>query len=167
MLSGVLFELVGVTLIKDLLEIDAAAWAITGAVFGLALAVVNELSDFVSPFLILRLLRLLLPLVLGVLVVFLTALPFRGLTGLFGGMSSAATLLAMVAAAVTLISAAVDESDEDAVADGWMAHATRLLIPSFPRRTVSGSSPRESATASSRAISPPSLATTLARLGSR
>jgi Domain of unknown function (DUF4153) len=132
LLSGVLFELVGVTLIKDLLEIDAAAWAITGAVFGLALAVVNELSDFVSPFLILRLLRLLLPLVLGVLVVFLTALPFRGLTGLFGGMSSAATLLAMVAAAVTLISAAVDESDEDAVADGWMAHATRLLAVLLP-----------------------------------
>ena len=67
----------------------------------LALAVVTELSDYVSPFLILRLLRLMLPPVLLVLAVFLLALPLRGLSGLFGGLSAAATLLAMVAAGAT------------------------------------------------------------------
>jgi hypothetical protein len=132
LLSGALFDLVGLTLIDDLLQIDVAPWLITGVVFGLALAVVNELSDFVSPFLILRLLRLLLPLVLVVLVVFLAALPLRGLTGLFGGLSSAGTLLAMVATAVTLISAAVDQADEDAVAGGLMAWATRALALILP-----------------------------------
>lgn len=132
LLSGALFDLVGLTLIEDLLDIEVAPWLITGVVFGLALAVVNELSDFVSPFLILRLLRLLLPLVLLVLVVFLLALPFRGLTGLFGGISSAGTLLAMVATAVTLISAAVDQSDEDAVGAGLMAGATRALALILP-----------------------------------
>ncbi len=132
LLSGALFDLVGLALIEDLLKIDLAPWLITGLVFGLALAVVNELSDFVSPFLILRLLRLLLPLVLVVLLVFLLALPFRGLTGLFGGISSAATLLAMVAAAVTLISAAVDQTDESAVGPGLMAWATRGLALVLP-----------------------------------
>ena len=132
LLSGALFDLVGLTLIDDLLKIEAAPWLITGVVFGLALAVVNELSEYVSPFLILRLLRLLLPLVLLVLAVFLLALPFRGLTGLFGGISSAATLLAIVAAAVTLISAAVDQTDEDAVADGVMAWAARSLALILP-----------------------------------
>jgi hypothetical protein len=132
LLSGALFDLVGLPLIEDLLAIEVAPWLITGVVFGLALAVVNELSDFVSPFLILRLLRLLLPLVLVVLVVFLMALPFRGLTGLFGGMSSAATLLAMVATAVTLISAAVDQTDDEAVPPGLMAGATRALALILP-----------------------------------
>lgn len=132
LLSGALFDLVGLTLIEDLLAIEVAPWLITGVVFGLALAVVNELSDFVSPFLILRLLRLLLPLVLLVLVVFLLALPLRGLTGLFGGISSAATLLAMVATAVTLISAAVDQADEEAVQGGPMALATRALALILP-----------------------------------
>ena len=132
LLSGALFDLVGLTLIDDLLKIEVAPWLITGVVFGLALAVVNELSDFVSPFLILRLLRLLLPLVLLVLVVFLAALPFRGLTGLFGGISSAGTLLAMVATAVTLISAAVDQTDEDAVGGGLMAAAARALALILP-----------------------------------
>ena len=132
LLSGALFDLVGLTLIDDLLAIEVAPWLITGVVLGLALAVVNELSDFVSPFLILRLLRLLLPLVLVVLVVFLAALPFRGLTGLFGGISSAGTLLAMVATAVTLISAAVDQADKDAVAGGLLAWASRALALILP-----------------------------------
>ncbi len=132
LLSGALFDLVGLTLIDDLLALEPAPWLITGVVLGLALAVVDELSDFISPFLILRLLRVLLPLVLLVQVVFLAVLPFRGLTGLFGGISSAATLLAMVATAVTLISAAVDQSDEESVDPGMMALAARALALILP-----------------------------------
>lgn len=132
LLSDALFGLIGLRWIEQVLEMPVAPWLITGLVFGLALAVVNELSDYVSPFLILRLLRLLVVPVLVVLVVFGLALPLRGLDGLFGGLSSAATLLAMVAAAVTLVSAAVDQADADAVGPGLRARAVQalaLLVP--------------------------------------
>lgn len=132
LLSDALFGLIGLRWIEQALEMPLAPWLITGLVFGLALAVVNELSDYVSPFLILRLLRLLVVPVLVVLVVFGLALPVRGLGGLFGGLSSAATLLAMVAAAVTLVSAAVDQAEADAVGPGLQARAVQalaLLVP--------------------------------------
>lgn len=132
LLSDALFGLIGLRWIEQALEMPVAPWLITGLVFGLALAVVNELSDYVSPFLILRLLRLLVLPVLVVLVVFGLALPLRGLGGLFGGLSSAATLLAMVAAAVTLVSAAVDQADAEAVGPGLRARAVQalaLLVP--------------------------------------
>lgn len=132
LLSDALFGLIGLRWIEQLLEMPVAPWLITGLVFGLALAVVNELSDYVSPFLILRLLRLLVVPVLVVLAVFGLALPMRGLGGLFGGLSSAATLLAMVAAAVTLVSAAVDQAEAEAVGPGWRARSVQalaLLVP--------------------------------------
>ena len=132
LLSDALFGLIGLRWIEQALEMPVVPWLITGMVFGLALAVVNELSDYVSPFLILRLLRLLVLPVLVVLVVFGLALPLRGLGGLFGGLSSAATLLAMVAAAVTLVSAAVDQADAEAVGPGLRARAVQalaLLVP--------------------------------------
>lgn len=132
LLSNALFGLIGLRVIEQLLEIPLVPWLITGTTFGLALAVVNELTDYISPFLILRLLRLLIAPVLLVLLVFVLALPLRGLTGLFGGLSSAATLLGMVAAAVTLVSAAVDQAESEAVAPGWNALAAKalaLLVP--------------------------------------
>jgi len=127
LLSDALFALIGLTLITDLLAFPVVPFLLTGMTFGLALAVVNELSDYVSPYLILRLLRLLVLPVLVVLVVFVAALPLRGLSGLFGGLSSAATLLAMAAAAVTLVSAAVDQEDGQAVAAGLGARAAQAL----------------------------------------
>ncbi|WP_444870324.1 hypothetical protein ACTTAF_13950 [Rhodobacter capsulatus] len=82
-LLGALLQLVGVTVLHDVLRDDLGLWLISGAVLGLAFSVVTELSDTVSPYLLLRLLRLLTPLVLGVVVVFVAALPLRGLGALF------------------------------------------------------------------------------------
>ena len=132
LLSTTLFGLVGLTLIDDLLNIPIMPWLITGLTLGLALAVVTELSDYVSPFLILRLLRLMLPPVLLVLAVFLLALPLRGLSGLFGGLSAAATLLAMVAAGATLVTSAVDQGDAEATQSALMRQATQALTLILP-----------------------------------
>jgi hypothetical protein len=132
LLSTTLFGLVGLTLIDDLLNIPIMPWLITGLTLGLALAVVTELSDYVSPFLILRLLRLMLPPVLLVLAVFLLALPLRGLSGLFGGLSAAATLLAMVAAGATLVTSAVDQGDAEATQSALMRRATQALSLILP-----------------------------------
>ena len=125
--SDALFGVVGLTLIERLLDIPVAPWLITGAVLGLAAAVVVELDEVVTPYLVLRLLRLLVPVVLVVMAVFTLALPFRGLNDLFGEFSAAAVLLCMAGGAATLVSAAVDRQDADATAAGWMRAAARAL----------------------------------------
>jgi len=137
-LSDALFQIVGLQIIEDLLEIDWVPYVLTGTVLGLAIAVVNELSDYVSPYLILRLLRLLLPVVLVVVPVFVAALPFRGLSGLFGGLSVAATLLAMAAGVATLVTTALDQSDEEAVASRPMRLFTQALALMLPVIAVLG-----------------------------
>ena len=131
-LSDTLFGLVGLTIIEDLLDIDPVPYILSGAVLGLAMAVVVELSDYVSPFLILRLLRLLVPVVLVVVAVFLVALPFRGLSELFGGLSAAATLMAMAIGMVTLISSALDRSDDEAADSGIMRGSVQLMALGLP-----------------------------------
>lgn len=132
LLSDALFGAVGLTVIADLLQVGILPWLITGTVLGLALAVVQELSDVVSPYLVLRLLRLLVPGVLLVFVVFIAALPLHGLNGLFGGLSVAATLLAMTAVAATLVTSAVDQDDLEATDAGPLRRASQGLALVLP-----------------------------------
>ena len=131
-LSDMLLSIVGLTVIKDLIAQKVVPFLVTGLTLGLALAVVQEMKDFVSPYLILRLLRLLLPVVLVVMVVFVAALPVQGLSGLFGGLSVAATLLCMTAAAATLITTAIDQSDGEATQSPMLARATQALAVILP-----------------------------------
>ncbi len=131
-LSDEVLSIVGVTVIGDLIAHDVVPMVVTGAVLGLAMAVVHELADLVSPYLVLRLFRLLLPVVLGVMLVFLVALPVRGLTGLFNGLSPALLLLVMVAAGISLVSIAVDQTDSDATASPFLRRAAQgqaLILP--------------------------------------
>lgn len=131
-LSDALLQLVGVRTIAHLLNIDGAAWALTGGIFGLGLAVVNEFVDYVSPYLTLRLIRMLVPVALVVSVVFLAALPLHGLSTFFGGISSAQTLLAMAIGSTTLVSTALAEGDEDAAQAPVMRRATQGLALVLP-----------------------------------
>ncbi len=131
-LSDALLQLVGVEIIEVLLRIDPAPYIMTGAVLGVALAVLDELPDYVTPFLLLRFLRLLLPVFLVVVAVFILALPFRGVSGLFGGLSAAATLMAIAIGSITLISAAVDRNDGDAVQSPMMRGGVQALVAMTP-----------------------------------
>ena len=131
MLSDALLGLVGITAIDWLLEIDPVPWLLSGLALGLGLAIVHELSEFISPFLIIQLLRVLLPVLLLVLGIFILALPFRGLGGLFGGFSAAATLIAVSLAAITLITTAVHRDDDQAV-EGYMVAMTKALALLMP-----------------------------------
>lgn len=131
-LSNALLGLVDIDLIDQMLQTDWLRFAISGGVLGLGLAVVYELRQTISPFLILRLLRLLLPVVLVVVAVFLAAVPFRGLSELFGEFSAAGTLMGAAIAAITLISTALDKDDAAAISTSGMRLATRglaLLLP--------------------------------------
>ena len=131
-LSDALFGLVGLDIIEELLEIEWVPFVLTGAVLGIGMAVVVELSDYVSPFLILRLLRLLLPVVLLVTAVFLVALPFQGLSNLFGGLSAAATLMAMALGNATLITSGLDQTDADAAHSRFMQGVMQTLSLTMP-----------------------------------
>ncbi len=132
MLANALFQLIGLDLIEEILDIKPVPFVLTGTVLGLVLAVVGEYSTYVSPHLVLRLLRLFLPVVLIVMAVFVIALPLKGLDGIFGGVSVAATLLAMALTAITLVTIAADRDDGEAVRSGsmrLMARGLALLLP--------------------------------------
>lgn len=126
-LSDALLGLVGLTFIEDLIGIDPVPFALTGLFLGLALAIMHELRAYISPFLVLRLFRILLPAVVLVVGVFLIALPLRGFGGLFGGLSVAATLMAVAIAAITLITSAMDRSEDEAARAAIMTGSARIM----------------------------------------
>ncbi len=131
-LSDALLNLVGLKLMSWILAANPLAWVLTGAVFGLALAVVHELREYLSPFLVLQLLRLLLPVVLVVVVVFLLALPVQGLSDLTGTLSAAGIMMTAALAAIVLITVAVDRDRDEEVKLRWlraMVQALALLVP--------------------------------------
>ena len=131
-LSDAVLQIVGLPLIEKLIDLDPVPWLLTGGALGLALAVVHELRAFISPMLVLRLLRLLLPLVLVVTALFVLAAPLQGLSKLFGGISAAGTLMAMAVAAATLVTTALDRAPaQAATARGLVlsARAMALLLP--------------------------------------
>lgn len=132
LLSDALLGLVGIGLVMDLASLPPVAATITGAGFGLALGVLNDRAEPLSPGLVLRLLRLLLPVVLAASVLFLLALPVAGLEVLSGRVSAAITLLVMVTLGATLVTTAIDRSDDEAVRQPVMRGATALLALILP-----------------------------------
>lgn len=137
-LSNALLGIVGLQVIEDLLDVEPVPWLVTGAILGLGLAVVQELQDYVSPYLILRLLRLLLPMVLVVTAVFLLALPVQGVSGLFRELSVALVMLAMAGAAVTLVTSTVDQDDEQATQSALLAGSAKGMSLLLPLLVVTG-----------------------------
>lgn len=131
-MSNALFEIVGLTVIEDLIDIDGAPFVITGLSLGLGLSVVHEMRDYLSPYLVLRLLRLLVPVLLLVVVVFVLAALGQDPGALFGNLSRTATLLTVGFAMVCLVSISLDRGDLDAVQGRWMRVATALLALLLP-----------------------------------
>lgn len=127
MLSDQVLQIVGIDVIERLLDIEAVPFGLTGLVLGLGLAVVYELREMISPALVLRLLRLLLPLVFVVSLVFVIAVPFNGLGGLLQGISAAGTLMGMAVAAVTLVTVTIDRTGEDAAEAAVLTWSARLM----------------------------------------
>lgn len=135
-LSNALLHLVDVDFLRLILNNNYAIFALTGAVLGLALAVVYELRAMISPYLILRLLRLMVPPVLAVLVVFIAAIPLRGLSGVFGEFSSGVTLMAAAIAGISLVATALDRDDDMAVKTRGIRLATQALAILLPLLTA-------------------------------
>ena len=131
-LSDQVLQIVGIGVLGQLMQDELPVMVISGAAFGLGMAVIHELAEVASPYLLLRLFRLFLPVVLGVMAIFLVALPIRGVDGLTGGLSPAMLLLVMVGAGITLTSIVVDQSDAEAVQSPILirsAQAMALILP--------------------------------------
>lgn len=131
-LSDALLQIVGIGVIGRLVEHELVALALGGAIFGLGMAVIHDLAELLSPYVVLRLFRLFLPVVLAVMAVFLIALPFRGLDGLVSGLSPATLLLTMVAGGIALVSIAIDQTDAEATQSPLMircAQGMALILP--------------------------------------
>lgn len=132
LLSDALLKLVGIEAIAQLLEHVWLRYTLAGAVFGLGVATVHELRGYVSPVLVHRLLRMLLPLMLAVVLVFIAALPVRGLSELFGGLSSAGVLMAVAFGGLTLVSTALDRDDAAAAQSRLMRLSAQLMALLLP-----------------------------------
>lgn len=131
-LSDEVLRIVGIDAISRVLEHEVVPIVLTGAVFGLGMAVIHDLSELLSPYVVLRVFRLFLPVVLAVMAVFLIALPFRGLDGLAGGLSPATLLLTMVAGGVALVSIAIDQTDAEATQSPLLLGCTKGLTLVLP-----------------------------------
>ena len=131
-LSDEVLRIVGIDVIRQLVGRDLVVLVLSGAVMGLGMAVIHDLTELLSPYVVLRLFRLFLPVVLAVMAVFLVALPFRGLDGLAGGLSPALLLLTMVAGGIALVSIAVDQTDAEATQSPLLrrcAQGMALVLP--------------------------------------
>ena len=134
LLSHQLLKMVGVPLLGHLVDAPVFVALFTGAMLGLGIAVIHEMSGVVAPDLLIRLLRLFLPPLLIVLAVFLIALPFRGFEGLFRHLSAATILLFCAGFGVMLVTAAVERADALATQSPLIALSARLMagVTIFP-----------------------------------
>jgi hypothetical protein len=133
-LSAYLLDLVGLRFLRDLLEELWFATSVSGLILGLSLAVFHEMQKVIFTLrrLVILLLRLLLPLIALVTLVFVIRVPIAGLEQAFGSKSAAFLMIAVALGAIILITATVDGSDADAAGARWMTWAARglaLLLP--------------------------------------
>ena len=134
LLSHQLLKMVGVPVLGHLVDAPVFVALFTGAMLGLGIAVIHEMSGVVAPDLLIRLLRLFLPPLLIVLGVFLAALPFRGFEGLFRDLSAATILLFCAGFGVMLVTAAAERSDSLATQSPLIVLSARLMagVTIFP-----------------------------------
>ena len=126
-LSDLLLSMVGIPLWQLLTRYEVLPMAISGVAVGLGLAVMLEFGGSVVPAMALRLLRVLLPVLLAVVVVFLVAVPFKGLDQVFGSLSAAATFLAIVLVMTTLVTSSAERDSMHEAEARPMRFATRAM----------------------------------------
>ncbi|WP_299938258.1 DUF4153 domain-containing protein [uncultured Pelagimonas sp.] len=131
-MSDAILRLVGLELIDLFVAQSLVSWVLTGAVYGLAMGVARSFSDDLSPMLAVQLLRFFLPLVLGVSLVFVVAVPLRGWEDVLQGLSPASILIGFCLAALLMISAAVDASATSEVKARFMRICVALMALVLP-----------------------------------
>lgn len=129
-LIGGLFQLIGITLIVTLLQQVWFGFGLAGFAFGAAVGLLRERDGLVATMqrLVMVVLGVLSPVLAAALLVFLLSLPITGLTGLWDGALSAASLtLTAAAGAYLLINAAIGHGDEARLPNPVLTWAALVL----------------------------------------
>jgi hypothetical protein len=115
-LLGALFDAIGISLLKDLLEEGWFGWMLAGAAFGSASAVLREKDPLLGTLqrLVMLVFSVLAPVLAGALAVYLLALPATGFAGLWkSGLPETPLLLSTAAFAVVFLNAIIGDSPDD------------------------------------------------------
>ena len=115
-LLGALFDAIGVTLLKDLLDEGWFNWSVAGAAFGAASAVLRERDPLLGTLqrLVMLVFSVLAPVLAFALAVYLVALPVTGFGGLWkSGLPETPLLLSAAGAAFVFLNAVIGDSRED------------------------------------------------------
>lgn len=131
-LSQELFDLVGLDWLKHLTDLDLFFPLFIGAVLGLGIAVTQDMPGLVAPDLLIRLMRLMAPVLLVVVLIFLIALPLRGFETLFRTLSAATVLLFIAVLITSLVTAAVERAPAEATHSPLVAISARALAALLP-----------------------------------
>ncbi|HUE78727.1 MAG TPA: DUF4153 domain-containing protein [Sphingomicrobium sp.] len=126
-----LFNLIGIELLKDLLEEEWFAWMLAGFAFGGAFGLLRERDRLVATLqrLVMVVFSVLAPVLAFALVIFLLSIPFTGLDGLWGSwVSAAALLLTASAGAILLANAVIGDGRDDRSTNPVMRWSALALV---------------------------------------
>jgi len=130
-LIALLFSVIGIDVIKDLLDEEWFAWVLAGLAFGGALGILRERDAIVATLqrLVMVVLAVLAPVLAVALAAFLLSLPFTGLKGLWESEIPATPMLLLSAAgAILLANAVIGNGEEDRSRNVWLRRAALLLV---------------------------------------
>lgn len=125
-----MFHLIGIDLIRDLLNDEWFGWMLAGAAFGGAVGLLRERDKLVSTLqrLVMIVLAVLAPVLAAALVIFLLSLAGTGLAKLWAsGFSTAALMLAAAAFAVLLANAVIGNGSDDRATNPLLRWAAPVL----------------------------------------
>ena len=135
-LLSMLFDAIGISLLKDLLDEGWFGWMLAGAAFGSASAVLREKDPLLGTLqrLVMLVFSVLAPVLAGALAVYLIALPTTGFAGLWkSGLPETPLLLSTAAFAVVFLNAIIGDSPDDRSGGKlWRITETILLFAVLP-----------------------------------
>ncbi len=131
-----LFDLIGISLVKDLLNKGWFGWMLAGFAFGAAVGLLRERDALVATLqrLVMVVLGVLAPVLAAALVLFLISLPFTGLSGLWESRVPATPLMLLAAAGAVLLANAVigNGADDRATSRVLRLSAMALVLAVLP-----------------------------------
>lgn len=125
-----MFHLIGIDLIRDLLNDEWFGWMLAGAAFGGAVGLLRERDKLVATLqrLVMIVLAVLAPVLAAALIIFLLSLAGTGLAKLWAsGFSTAALMLAAAAFAVLLANAVIGNGTDDRATNPLLRWAAPVL----------------------------------------
>ena len=129
-----LFDLIGIELLKDLLQDEWFGWMLAGFAFGAAVGLLRERDALLTTLqrLVMVVFSVLAPVLAAALVLFLASLPFTGLDGLWDSEIPATPLLLVAGAGAVLLANAVIGNGKSERASNsvlqWSAMALVLTV---------------------------------------